>query len=136
MPRRVVGAEISVGQIRANGQIPETASAQHRAEWEATVNEVLSVVARKWVVSILLELLDGPRRHFQLLRALCGVQPKVLRDNLRFLEEVGLVESVLHHDDVARNSIAYELTDHGRSLLVPLGGLFAWGRDHLEDPRS
>jgi DNA-binding HxlR family transcriptional regulator len=82
------------------------------------------------VVSIFLELLDGPRRHFQLLRAI-DVQPKVLRDTLRFLEDDRVVERVLHDDDVGGKSVAYQLTDLGRSLVVPMGALFDWGRDHL-----
>jgi DNA-binding HxlR family transcriptional regulator len=135
MPRRVAGAKRAMGQFRTNIPDRDTTIAEQRAEWGTTVNHVLSVVGRKWIVSILVELLDGPRRHFQLRRGIHGVQSKVLRDNLRFLEEVGLVESVLHNDDVGGKSIAYQLTDLGRSLLVPLGALFAWGRDHLEDRR-
>jgi DNA-binding HxlR family transcriptional regulator len=124
-----------MGQVRTNSHSHDSTLTEQRAEWEATVNHVLSVVGRKWVVSIVVELLDGPRRHFQLCRGIHGVQPKVLRDNLRFLEKAGLVESVLQIDDVGGKSIAYQLTDLGRSLLVPLGALFAWGRDHLEEPR-
>lgn len=124
-----------MGQVRTNSSSPDTRTTEQRAEWEATVNHVLSVVGRKWVVSIVVELLDGPKRHFQLRRGIHGIQPKVLRDNLRSLEQAGLVESVLHIDDVGAKSVAYQLTDLGRSLLLPLGALFAWGRDHLEGPR-
>jgi DNA-binding HxlR family transcriptional regulator len=52
------------------------------------------------------------------------------------LEEAGLIESVLHNDDVGGKSVAYQLTDLGRSLLESLGALFTWGRDHLEEPRT
>jgi DNA-binding HxlR family transcriptional regulator len=124
-----------MGQVRTNSPSRDTAFAEQRAEWEATVTHVLSVVGRKWVVSIVMELLDGPKRHFQLRQGIHGVQPKVLRDNLKFLEEAGLVESVLHIDDLGGKSIAYQLTELGRSLLVPLRALFVWGRNHLEEPR-
>jgi DNA-binding HxlR family transcriptional regulator len=121
-----------MGYSGTNGQHDVTAAEEQPAEWAGTIQRVLALVGRKWAVSIFLELLDGPRRHFQLLRAIDGLQSKVLRDNLRFLEDDGVVERVLHDDDAGGKSVAYQLTDLGRSLLVPMGAIFAWGRDHLE----
>jgi DNA-binding HxlR family transcriptional regulator len=114
----------------ANGHSRGKDPAETPAEWCDTIHQVLVLVGRKWVVAIFLELLEGPRRHFQLLRAI-DVQPKVLRDTLRFLEDDGVVERVLHDDDVGGKSVAYQLTDLGHSLVVPMGALFDWGRDHL-----
>lgn len=101
--------------------------------WMVTTQEVLSLLSRKWVVSILRELLGGPRRHFQLRHAIKGIQPKVLRETLRFLERDGVVERVLHDDDVGGKGIAYELTGLGCTLVEPLTSVFEWGRDHLDE---
>jgi DNA-binding HxlR family transcriptional regulator len=120
-----------MGHSGINGHNHFTAAEEQPAEWGDMIQQVLALVGRKWTVSIFLELLEGPRRHFQLLRAIHGVHSKVLRDNLRFLEDDGVVERVLHDDDAGGKSVAYQLTDLGRSLLEPMGALFAWGRDHL-----
>jgi DNA-binding HxlR family transcriptional regulator len=101
-----------------------------------TTQEVLVLLSRKWVVSVLRELLAGPRRHFQLRCAIRDVQPKVLRETLRFLERDGLVERVLHDDGVGGKAIAYELTELGGSLVEPLVAIYLWGRTHLDEVRT
>lgn len=116
---------------------PETQDVPRRAPdpmaWTMTTQEVLALLGRKWAVAIVRELLDGPRRHFQLCCAISGIQPKVLRETLRFLERDGVVERVLHDDGDGGKAIAYKLTGLGRTLLEPLVAVYEWGRDHLDE---
>jgi DNA-binding HxlR family transcriptional regulator len=120
-----------------NADSSETFAVSRRAPdpavWTATTQEVLALLGRKWLVSIVRELLDGPRRHFQLRCAIKGIQPKVLRETLRFLERDGMVERVLHDDGVGGKAIAYELTGLGRTLVEPLVAVCEWGRKHLDE---
>ncbi len=91
------------------------------------------MLSRKWVVPVVRELASGTRRRFQIHNGIKGVTPKVLTETLRFLERDGVIERVLHDDGHGSKSIAYQLTDLGRSLGAPVTAIYRWGRDHLED---
>lgn len=101
--------------------------------WTVTAQEVLALIGRKWTVSILRVLQCGPRRFFQVRAGIGGIQPKVLRENLRALERDGILERVLHDDGSGSKGIAYELTHVGYSLLDLLTTVHAWGHEHLDD---
>src|SRR5690554_2053440 len=116
----------------ANGSAVPTTPAGKLA-WTVTVQEVLGLLRRRWVIPVLRELASGTKRRFQLQHAIRGVTPKVLTDTLRFLERDGIVERVLHDDGHGSKSIAYRLTDLGRSLGGPIESLFDWGRTHLDE---
>jgi DNA-binding HxlR family transcriptional regulator len=101
--------------------------------WTVTTQEVIGLLGRKWAIPLLRELASGTKRRFQLHHAIKGVTPKILTDTLRFLERDGVIERVLHDDGHGSKSIAYQLTDLGRSLGDPLAALYRWGREHLGD---
>jgi DNA-binding HxlR family transcriptional regulator len=104
-----------------------------RVAWTITTQEVIAMVGRKWVVPVVRELEAGTRRQFQLRNGIRGVTPKVLTDTLRSLERDGVIERVLHDDGRGSKSVAYRLTDLGRSLSVPVNAIYRWGRDHLDE---
>lgn len=55
--------------------------------------DVIKVISGKWVLGVLQVLYEnGPLRHNQLLRAAAPIGSTTLGDNLRRLEEAGLVE--------------------------------------------
>ncbi len=101
--------------------------------WTVTAQEVLALIGRKWTVSILRVLQYGPRRFFQVRAGIGGIQPKVLRENLRALERDGVLERVLHDDGAGSKGIAYELTHLGYSLLDLLNTVHDWGHEHLDE---
>jgi DNA-binding HxlR family transcriptional regulator len=101
--------------------------------WTIATQEVVAILGRKWVISIVRELAPGTKRRFQLTHAIKGVAPKVLTETLRFLERDGVVERVLHDEGRGSKSIGYQLTDLGRSLANPLTAIYRWGREHLDD---
>jgi DNA-binding HxlR family transcriptional regulator len=96
-----------------------------------TTQEVVAMLGRKWVLPVVRELGGGSQRHFQLRNRVKGVSPKVLTETLRFLERNGVIAQVLHHDGHGAASVAYQLTDLGRSLDTPVDAIYRWGRDHL-----
>jgi DNA-binding HxlR family transcriptional regulator len=101
--------------------------------WTIATQEVVAMLGRKWVVPVMRELATGTKRRFQLHHAIKGVAPKVLTDTLRFLERDGVIERVLHDDGHGSKSIAYQLTDLGGSLAVPVAAIYRWGREHLDE---
>jgi DNA-binding HxlR family transcriptional regulator len=101
--------------------------------WTIVTQEVLAILGRKWVVSVVRELISGTKRRFQLAQSIKGVTPKVLTETLRFLERDGVIERVLHDDGRGSKSIAYQLTRLGETLATPVDALYRWGREHLDD---
>jgi DNA-binding HxlR family transcriptional regulator len=104
-----------------------------RAAWMVTTQEVVAMLSRKWALPVMRELASGTRRHFQLRSVVKGVSPKVLTETLRFLERNGVIARVLSNDGHGSASVAYALTELGRSLGAPMAAIYQWGRDHLDE---
>jgi DNA-binding HxlR family transcriptional regulator len=85
----------------------------------------------KWTPKILRSLEGAPRRFTELQTVLRGITPKVLTESLRAMERDGLLTRTAYDEVPAR--VEYELTDLGRSLLVPMTASCEWSRRHLPD---
>ncbi len=83
------------------------------------------LLAGRWTLTVLDELVDGGRRYQDLDDALDGISHKVLTETLRRAERDGLV---VRHLDPRRVETAtiYQLTALGRSLDEPLAALEGW----------
>lgn len=92
---------------------------------------VLRRIGARWTVFIVNALEDGPMRFTALAARIHGVTPKVLAETLRSLEEDGLVSRTVYDENPPH--VEYELTDLGRSLLVPLRTVRAWAEEHVPD---
>ena len=54
--------------------------------------QALDRIADKWTCLIVYALVDGPRRHGELRRAIGGISQKMLTQTLRSMEGDGLVQ--------------------------------------------
>lgn len=91
---------------------------------------LLDQVADRWSVQVLDALCQGPLRFNALRRRLDGVTQKSLSQCLRRLERNGIVERrVIASAPVA---VEYRITPLGRTLDGPLGALYRWTVEHLE----
>ncbi|WP_417267299.1 winged helix-turn-helix transcriptional regulator [Celeribacter baekdonensis] len=115
-------------------------SAQSRIEqWKADgfdpkncpVRQVLDHLAAKWTTLILLELENGAQRFNALGRALPDISKRMLTQSLRDLERDGLVRREVF--DTKPPSVAYSLTDLGRSFLTPLHAMMDWAGQNMPD---
>ena len=88
------------------------------------VREVLNRVGDKWSVLIVQLLADGPKRFSELRRTIEGISQRMLTLTLKGLERDGLVTRTVYPTIPPR--VEYELTDLGRTLLVPIMALAAW----------
>jgi DNA-binding HxlR family transcriptional regulator len=95
------------------------------------IDAAMDVVSGKWKSLILWELDNhGTRRFGELRRGLVGVSEKMLIQQLREMEEDGLI-----HREVYRQvppKVEYSLTEHGRSLNEALRPLGDWGTGRRE----
>lgn len=110
--------------------VPETI----RADDDCAVREVLDLVGDKW--SVLIVVLLGRRTHrfSEVHRAIEGISQRMLTLTLRALVRDGLVIRTPYATVPPR--VDYELTELGRTLLVPLSALNAWAGAHREEIRD
>ncbi len=72
------------------------------------------VLGCKWMIQILQQLEQGPRRPSQIRRAVPGISEKVLTERLRHLEQAGLIQR--HDYGVFPRRVDYRLTERGAEL--------------------
>ena len=58
---------------------------------DCPVEYTASVIGSKWKILILRELLNGVKRYNELIRGVAPISAKVLTENLRELEQDGIV---------------------------------------------
>ena len=93
------------------------------------VGEVLARIGDKWTVLVINELGEGPRRFNQLRRDIAGVSQRMLTLTLKNLERDGLLTRTVTPSVPPR--VDYELTELGRSMLVPVRALGMWAQAHI-----
>ena len=102
------------------------ATKERRGPYICGIDAGMDVVTGKWKSLILWELNAHPVRRFgELRRGLPGVSEKVLIQQLREMEEDGLVRREVYTQVPPK--VEYSLTDDGRSLNEALGPLGEWG---------
>ncbi|KGM33660.1 winged helix-turn-helix transcriptional regulator [Inquilinus limosus] len=92
------------------------------------VERAFKVVGGRWKAVILYHLFDGPRRLSQLKRSLPEISQKVLIQQLREMEEHGLVHREIFRQVPPR--VDYSATPLGLSLEPVLRALCDWGQRH------
>ena len=103
--------------------------AQDRDGQFCPTRATLALVGQKWVPRIVYELRDGTHRFNDLATTVGGCNSRTLRDRLRALEEVGIVD----RNEVATNPpwVEYALTPRGFELAEAIEQLGAWGQRHM-----
>lgn len=90
------------------------------------VETTLSFIGDKWKVLILRDLfMNGTMRFFELKKSLAGVTQKMLTQQLRGMENDGLIDRKVY--PVVPPKVEYSLTDFGKSLKPVLDSLWNWG---------
>jgi DNA-binding HxlR family transcriptional regulator len=91
----------------------------------------LGIVSGRWKAVIIYILLDGPRRICELETQIHGISQKVLIQQLRSLEEHGVV---FRRSSAERpKQVEYALTPLGMSLKPLVAMLYEWGQHHAEE---
>jgi DNA-binding HxlR family transcriptional regulator len=95
------------------------------------VERTLGVISGRWKAVIIYVLLDGPKRICDLENQIAGISQKVLIQQLRALEEHGLVYRQTSGEDAQR--VDYTLTPLGLSLKPLMAQLYDWGQHHAAE---
>lgn len=98
------------------------------------LEEAATVLARRWRLGIVSLLAQGSHRYNALMRALPGVTPKMLTQQLRSMEEEGLVVR-FEHAGAAKHT-EYALTPTGERFAPIVQALSDWVHEHWRRPVS
>jgi DNA-binding HxlR family transcriptional regulator len=92
-----------------------------------------AILAERWTLLIVRELIAGSHRFNEIERGLPGISRSLLASRLRQLEDAGVVVRLTHP---ASSLPEYHLTDAGRELTGVIEALGRWGvRWAFGDPR-
>ena len=96
---------------------------------ECPVATTVQLIGNKWKLLILRNLIySGTQRFSDFIKTVPGISKKVLTDNLRALEDDGLVEREVFAEVPPR--VEYSLTPLGETLRPILDAMFDWGANY------
>ena len=94
------------------------------------VETTLRVIGGRWKVLIIRELFTDVKRFGELHRALNGITQKMLTQQLREMEQDGLVKREVYPQVPPK--VEYSLTPLGKTLKPILEAMHDWGEKFLE----
>ena len=94
----------------------------------------LNILSGKWKLKILWHLSKGTIRFNELQRLLGSITTKTLTEQLRELEEQGIILRTVFPEGPPR--VEYSLSEIGKTLKPVLGGLCEWGKTYQEYQRQ
>ncbi|HVQ44604.1 MAG TPA: helix-turn-helix domain-containing protein [Candidatus Saccharimonadia bacterium] len=102
---------------------------------QCPIEAVMSVLGGKWKVVVIDQLLSNSVMRFsELRRAMPGVTQKMLTQQLRELEQSGIVERKIY--PVVPPKVEYRLTTKGKTLEDLLVLMKQWGVDFINSDRA
>lgn len=97
---------------------------------ECPVATTITLIGSKWKLLIIRNLLARPWRFNALKKDLDGISQKVLTDNLRSMEEDGLILRTVYPEVPPR--VEYSLSSLGESLKPILDSMADWGNAYKD----
>lgn len=92
------------------------------------IETTLLLIGNKWKVLILRDLFDGTKRFGELKNSIGDISQKVLTQNLRKMEEDGLINRKVYPEIPPR--VEYSLTELGHTLQPVMDSLWQWGEGY------
>jgi len=94
------------------------------------VATTVRLIGNKWKLLILRNLFTGPNRYGELARTIPGISKKVLTDNLRSMEQDGILIRTDYAEVPKR--VEYTLSDLGETMRPIIAAMETWGRGYQE----
>ncbi|MGD1317780.1 winged helix-turn-helix transcriptional regulator [Chryseobacterium sp. 2R14A] len=93
------------------------------------VEDAIYVLGGKWKLRIIVALVSGYNRFNEIQRAVKGISPRVLSNELKILELNGLVERTVDSENFPV-LVEYIPTDYAETLKEIVSMLGKWGINH------
>ncbi|MDZ8026527.1 MAG: helix-turn-helix domain-containing protein [Nostoc sp. DedQUE11] len=103
---------------------------EQQTEGTLFVQTTLKILGGKWKILILWHLKDEVKRYSQLKKLIPEITEKMLIQQLRELENDGIINRKLYSDVPLK--VEYSFTDYGKTLIPVLKALCDWGQEHLK----
>ncbi|HRW51161.1 MAG: helix-turn-helix transcriptional regulator [Caldilinea sp.] len=94
------------------------------------VATTVRLIGSKWKLLILRNLFAGPNRYGELARTIPGISKKVLTENLRSMEQDGILIRTDYAEVPPR--VDYKLSDLGETMRPIIAAMETWGRGYQE----
>ena len=94
------------------------------------VATTLMLIGNKWKVFIVQKLLERPWRFNELQKNIPGISQRVLTDNLRTMEEDGIITRTVYPEVPVR--VEYALSSLGETIRPIIDSMFEWGTMYQE----
>lgn len=98
---------------------------------QCPVATAVGIIGNKWKLLILRNLLTGPQRFTDLLNSIENISKKVLTENLRALEDDGIINRTVYPDEIPVK-VEYSLSEMGETLRHIFDILTDWGNNYKE----
>lgn len=98
------------------------------------VATTVHLIGNKWKLLILRNLLAKPNRFNELRRTITGISQKVLTDNLRSMEQDGIIIRTVYAEVPPR--VEYKLSELGDTMRPIITAMEAWGLGYQEIVRN
>ena len=95
---------------------------------ECPVATTVQLIGNKWKLLIIRNLLASPQRFTELKKTIPGISQKVLTDNLRALENDGLIEREIFAEVPPK--VVYSMSELGDSLRPIISAMREWGENY------
>jgi DNA-binding HxlR family transcriptional regulator len=92
------------------------------------VETTARIVGGRWKAAVLEQLFQGTKRFSELKRGVPGITQRTLSQQLRELQNTGIVERTVYPETPPR--VAYSITLLGKSLGPLLEAMCHWGKSH------
>jgi len=102
---------------------------------QCPVATAVGVIGNKWKLLILRNLLTNPRRFTELLNGIDSISKKVLTENLRSLEDDGIINRKIYPEEIPIK-VEYSLSEMGETLKPIFDVLTDWGNNYKEFVRN
>ena len=101
---------------------------------DCPVATTVQLIGNKWKLLILRNLLARPWRFNEMQRSITGISQKVLTDNLRALENDGIITRTVFPEVPPR--VEYALSELGDSMRPIIEAMQAWGLNYQQMVRE
>lgn len=95
---------------------------------DCPVEYTASMIANKWKILILRDLMEGTKRYNELTRTVKGISTKVLTENLRELEKDGIIQRKVY--PVVPPKVEYSMTEKGNELKPIIDLMREYGKKY------
>ena len=93
---------------------------------DCPVATTINLIGNKWKLLIIRDLMSGTKRFGELRKSLTGISQRVLTENLRAMENDGLLTRTVFAEVPPR--VEYSLNKTGLSLQPIIMSMADWGR--------